>query len=99
MQDESGALTCVCAGSTMPPTMTRLTSERSRLQRPYHSARPVRFLTRSRRAMLKMIGLLRSCKHGTGKRARQQSLAGFVLLRPAVVSRIAHGFDTDDESL
>ena len=45
----------------MPPTMTRLQAARRRSFLAYSSASPVRFLTRSRRAMENRTGLFRSC--------------------------------------
>lgn len=49
------------SGLMTPPTKTRLASLRSRWLLANNSTRPVRFLTRSSRAMVKMTGLFLSC--------------------------------------
>ena len=48
-------------GSITPPTNTRLATLRSRWLFAYISTRPVKFFTRSSRAIVKMIGLFLSC--------------------------------------
>ena len=62
--------------STHSPTMTRLTRERRRELPAYHSARPVRFFTWSRRAMEKRMGLVRSSSWPAGQGQSRQAGAG-----------------------